>query len=64
MADDRTPEEIVRSIELCADGRPEEDHDWKYEGGEWDVGIPECWICARCGKIDADRPPESEDLDG
>lgn len=35
----------------CAVGTPDEDHDWKYNPGEPDVGIGPSLICRQCGKV-------------
>jgi len=41
---------------------PDDDHDWHYEAGESDVGIPPCWVCRACGKCDVGRDePDNED---
>lgn len=48
----------------CAIGTPDEDHDWRYDGGDESVGVPAVWICRHCGKVDErDREPPSDDYD-
>lgn len=38
------------------------DHEWKYDGGDWSVGIPGGWVCINCGLTDINRePPSFED---
>lgn len=56
--------DAVDSILICGDGIPElEDHDWRFDPGEWDVGIPSAWVCDACGKVDDQRSPPSYDED-
>ena len=45
----------------CMDGTPDEDHDWRYDGGDFSVGIYGAWVCRACGKEDCDREPPSEE---
>jgi hypothetical protein len=37
------------------------DCDWRYDPGEWDVGINPGWVCEACGAIDVDRSPPDDD---
>lgn len=54
----------------CADGTPDEDHDWKWIS-DWygDPGVingtADCsyWECRVCGKVDENREPPSTDDD-
>ena len=39
----------------------EDDHDWRYDGGDSETGINGAWICQHCGKVDVDREPPGED---
>lgn len=52
-----------RQLWDCKIGTPDEDHDFVYDPGEPDVGIPPCYVCRACGKVDeSDREPPGEDL--
>ena len=39
------------------------DHDWRYDGGDYSVGIYPGWECTTCGEVDCDREPPSYDDD-
>ena len=41
----------------------DDDHDWRYDGGDWSVGIPGAWVCQKCGKEDCQSEPPSYDDD-
>ena len=43
----------------CADGTPDEDHDWKLIPGEPDVGIGDVMECEQCGK---QREPTDQEV--
>lgn len=42
----------------CADGTPDEDHDWKLVGGDRSVGEGDIVECEQCGK---QREPTEDD---
>lgn len=39
------------------------DHDWRYHGGDADVGDDAYWECTTCGEEDSEREPPSYDDD-
>lgn len=41
---------------------PEEEHDWEYKAGDYDVGINAGWECKECGATH-DGPPPEDDFD-
>lgn len=43
-------------IPLCA----EDDHDWQYEAGDYEVGLNAGWVCTICCATHDGNPPEDD----
>ena len=56
------PPTPIASTSACQ--RPGEDVcEWKYDGGDYSVGINPGWVCQTCDAVDTDREPPSYDDD-
>ena len=44
---------MIDWVEVC-------DHEWRFEAGDWDVGINAGWVCDICDATNDDPPPDDD----